>query len=517
MTGNGATQPLRSWREALHAFWDKRVLVILLLGFSAGIPILLIFSSLSLWLGEAGIERKAVTLFSWAALGYSFKFVWAPLVDSIPVPFLHKWLGRRRSWLLVSQFAIMGAIVWMGMINPATGPNMLVWMAVGAVLLGFSSATQDIVIDAYRIEFAEQSMQPTLSSAYVAGYRVAMVVAGAGAIALAELLGSEKGNYVYSAWQITYMVMAAVMLIGVATTLSIKEPVVDRPLFAWQNFDYARMLLLFAICILGFVATFKGLHALFVKPEDVSPLLAFLREGAIFISCMVVAVLLGFVQTRAHVVKPAMVSEIWVKPIVDFFARYGWKTALSLLLFIGFYRISDIVAGVISNVFYQDMGFSKSDIATAVKTVGVVITILGGLLGGLLVQRYSIYSILIAGAVACAVTQLSFVGLAMAGQNYQWFYFAVFVDNFAAGFATAGFIAFLSGLTNVKFTASQYAIFSSLMTLLPKVIGGYSGSMVDTIGYPQFFIFAMLLGLPVIFLVILVKRTMTKFDQQDVT
>ena len=213
----------RSWLETAKAFKHPRVITMLFLGFSAGIPILLIFSSLGLWLREAGVSKSSVTFFSWAALGYSFKFVWAPLVDKLPIPALTKILGRRRSWMLLSQIAIIGAILWMAQTDP-TNPESLTMMALAAVLLGFSSATQDVVIDAYRIESADSNLQTLMSSTYIAGYRIGMLVAGAGALYLASYFGSDKGSYNYQAWQYSYSLMAGVMLIGVGTTLLIKEP-----------------------------------------------------------------------------------------------------------------------------------------------------------------------------------------------------------------------------------------------------------------------------------------------------
>ena len=205
----------------LSVLLHPRVITMLFLGFSAGIPILLIFSSLSLWLGEAGVERKAVTFFSWAALGYSFKFIWAPLVDQLPIPWLTARLGRRRSWMLLSQFAVVVAILVMASVDPASAVDALTVMAFGAVLLGFSSATQDIVIDAYRIESAPVDLQAMMSSTYIAGYRIGMVVAGAGALFLADALGSTKGAYSYGAWQMTYGLMSLTMLVGIVTTLTI--------------------------------------------------------------------------------------------------------------------------------------------------------------------------------------------------------------------------------------------------------------------------------------------------------
>ena len=511
MTESTPNNTTLSWSESLKAFLNPRVITMLFLGFSAGIPLLLIFSSLLLWLGEAGVERKAVTFFSWAALAYSFKFVWAPLIDKLPLPLLTAALGRRRAWLLVAQgFMILG-IVLMGLTDPATGQDSLVRMALAAVLLGFSAATQDIVIDAYRIESAETRLQAMMSSAYIAGYRIGMVVSGAGALFIAAALGSEKGHYVYSAWQTTYFVMAAMIMVGVITTLIIPEPErkqIDKHHYATS--DYARLLVVFACAMAGFVGTFflGGDVFAWLKLNVVGDgvFVSFLLEAVHFLLAIAIAVLIGWLLVLAGLVNQEMARDTWVEPIADFFRRYGLKTALLLLALIGFYRISDIVLGVISNVFYQDMGFSKVEIATAVKTFGVLISVIGGLVGGLLVTRFGVMRILMLGAAMAVAANAVFILLALAGHNPVLMYLAVGFDNFEAGLAGAAFIAFLSSLTSVSFTAVQYAIFSSLMTLFPKVIGGYSGTMVDNIGYPGFFTFTSLIGVPVMLLVWLVGK-----------
>ena len=498
---NANLQPKKSWGQALSAYKDKRALIMLFLGFSAGIPILLIFSSLSLWLREAGIERSTVTMFSWAALGYSFKFIWAPLIDVIPVPVLTKKLGKRRAWLLTAQCLIILAICIMASINPVNQSRGL--MAMGAVLLGFSSATQDIVIDAYRIELADTSMQTILSATYNAGYRIGMIVAGAGALFLAEYFGSVKGAYLYDAWRNTYFIMAGVMGIGVATTLLIKEPVNNRPKIVQQSSDYMRLVAVFALSVIGFVLTFMGLGQILLETKNV--LLGFLLETIHLIGSLGVAVAVGFSLVKMGLVKKEVAFVTWVEPILDFFKRYG-KKAFLLLLLIGLYRISDIVAGVISNVFYEDMGFSKSDIATAVKTFGVLMVIVGGFVGGIVAQRFRIMQAMMIGGVLACLTNLMFVVLAMRGYDIPLMYTAVAIDNLASGLAGAVFIAFLSALTNIRFTAVQYAIFSSLMTLIPKVLGGYSGTIVDNLGYAWFFTFTTLIGLPILYLVYLVDK-----------
>jgi len=505
---------VRGWRDSLAAMAHPRVVAMLFLGFSAGLPLLMIFSSLSLWLREAGVERSAVTLFSWAALGYSFKFVWAPLVDRLPLPWLTRHMGRRRSWLLVSQCAVIGAILWMAGTDPSVGEQALTVMAMAAVALGFSAATQDIVIDAYRIEAAHRDMQALMAATYIAGYRVAMVVSGAGALYVAEALGTSREQYLYSAWQGSYLLMAACMLVGVITTLAIAEPLqINKRFTTWSSRDYARFLALFLLAVGALVLAYAGLgstaemlkdrlHALTGNQALASVLAEALRLAAGIATAGAAAA--GLIRLR--LANRSMVQETYIDPVKDFFRRYGLHIALLLLAIIGLYRISDIVLGVISNVFYQDIGYSKSEIASAVKFFGVVMTIGGGFLGGILSLRYGVYRILLLGAVLAAATNLLFMVLAKIGYNLPMLYVVVGADNFCAGLASAAFVAFLSSLTNVSFTAMQYAIFSSLMTLLPKVLGGYSGGMVDTIGYTQFFALTALMGVPVVLLVMLANR-----------
>lgn len=711
------------WKSAFLAFLDRRALIMLFLGFSAGIPILLIFSSLSLWLGEAGISKSAVTFFSWAALGYSFKFVWAPLIDELPVPFLTEKLGRRRAWLLIAQILIICAICLMAFSDPALGQSYLYQMAAGAVLLGFSAATQDIVIDAYRIELAETQMQTVLASTYNAGYRIGMIIAGAGALFLAAKLGTAKGNYIYEAWKYTYLAMAAVMLIGIVTTLCIREPQVDRIRKAYKRTDYYRLVGVFFVAVTSFVLSyiFSGnlISTITTHFSIQDSLVLFCLEAMRFIGSGALAFLVGAGLVKAGAVNKQMAYETWVNPVADFFKRYGLKLALVLLLLIGFYRISDIIAGVISNVFYQDLNFSKEQIAEAVKVYGVIFSLLGGFLGGLLAQRFNIMKLMFVGAILASSTNLIFIGLVKSGQQLsdvsvqvgpktyttqsdevgyfkldipvdvlnqaeqiqvksqfihsssdatqvalpylkaakqpqalifplsqdnqlsaaelkqsvvvkgqlaginlsqidldkslsfildgkkypakidgeglfsgaidgsalnqaqnkviglesddvilkaalanstlaytvnslshpnplsidvepiavvdaqaqtsvqvkgkvikeyssKWLYFAIIVDNLASGLAGAAFIAFLSSLTSVSFTAVQYAIFSSLMTLTPKILGGYSGTIVSNIGYPNFFLMTTLIGIPILILVVWVGVLLSDHQKQMV-
>jgi len=498
---------LHPWRHSLQSFMHPRVITMLFLGFSAGIPLLLIFSSLSLWLREAGIERSAVTFFSWAALGYSFKFVWAPLVDTLPVPLLTKTLGRRRGWMLLAQGSIIAAIAGMALVDPAQGH--LTMMALAAVLLGFSSATQDIVIDAYRIESAEVSLQALMSSTYIAGYRIGMLVSGAGTLFLASAFGSAKGAYDYPAWQSAYLIMAAAMSVGVFTTLVISEPPTRATRIPSRSTgDYARFLFMFVGAVTGFILIFyyssgpaAELGSALSAMLGAQAVAGFVVETARLGTGVAAAWLIAALMIRAGVVSRGMMRDTYIAPLKDFFRRYGLKSALLLLLLVGVYRISDIVLGVIANVFYQDLGFTKPEIAGVVKTFGLFMTIAGGFLGGLLSVRYGVLRVLLLGALLSAATNLLFIGLAAVGHDIDMLYLVISVDNLSAGLASAAFVAFLSSLTNIQFTAMQYAIFSSLMTLFPKILGGYSGSIVDSLGYSHFFMLTALLGLPVLVLV----------------
>lgn len=505
----------KSWGETVRSWFHPRVITMLFLGFSAGIPILLIFSTLSAWLLEAGVERSAVTFFSWAALGYSFKFVWAPLIDRMPLPIITRVLGRRRAWMVVSQLLIMGAIFFMAAIDPAHSHGHLTSMACAAILLGFSSATQDIVIDAYRIECVEQELQAMLSASYIAGYRIGMLVAGAGSLALAAHLGTAMGTYHYGAWRLTYFAVGLCMLVGLITTLIIPEPARAEGL---KTIDYStpQYLRFFAVFLFG-VATFglvffytgtlvaaakETIGTIFVLSANI---IGFVLEAMRLFFALAAALLAARILVFIGLVDQGMLQDTYINPIKDFFTRYGLKMALLLLLLVGFYRVSDIVLGVISTVFYLDIGFSKTEIATIVKTFGLLMTIIGGFAGGMLTVRFGVKKILFGGAVLAAATNILFMLLAVKGPDPWLLKLVIGADNLAAGIASAAFVAFLSSLTSISFTAVQYAVFSSIMSLFPKLIGGYSGTIVTSIGYPSFFMLTALMGVPVLYLIWLIR------------
>ena len=512
---------MSSKAEGLELSWwrERSVWVMLFLGFSAGIPILLIFGTLSLWLREAGVSRATATFFSWAILGYSFKFIWAPLVDRLPIPLLTRLLGRRRSWILFSQLAVIFSIVLMANTDPQIS---LTAMAIAAVCLGFASATQDIVIDAYRIETAPPRLQAMLATTYISGYRIGMIVAGAVAISLAEQFGSTTESYSYAAWQKAYFVMAAAMLVGIVTTLLIGEPERKSVDTDYPNRDYVSFVLVFFVSVAAFIAV------LWVSPNapiwfegGTQSLFKFVYGAVLLGIAGVCAYGIAVGSSRAGLINQSMVSDGYKKPVLDFFQRYG-KLAVWVLLLILLYRISDIVLGVIANVFYQDMGYTKTEIGTMSKAFGLIISIFGSFVSGIIALRYGVMRTLYAAAILVVVTNLLFVWLTTVGDNHTDVLFSmpligtlsfplelafvIGLDNMVQGFSTVAFIAWMSSLTNVSFTATQYAIFSSIMTLIPKIIGGYSGTFVDAFGYSHFFIMASALGVPVIFLIRYLQR-----------
>ncbi|MBN2531231.1 MAG: MFS transporter [Deltaproteobacteria bacterium] len=408
----------------------------LFLGFSAGLPYILIFSTLSLWLTRAGVNVSDITMLYWVGLLFATKFAWAPLVDQVKLPILFKLLGRRRSWMMLSQTGILASLAGMGLQNPQNG---LFAFACCAIVLAFCAATQDIVIDAYRIESAPKDDQGILAATYMGGYRTAMLLCRWGAPVLATVFNpyttSCSGNestceqvYHLAAWQQTYCTMAAFALVGIITCLLIKEP------------------------------------------QHVAPLKSYASIAVFF-------------------------SRAVVQPFSEFFKRFGRQSAL-LLGIIAIYRISDIVMGVIANPFYVEMGFSDVEIANITGAFGMATTLLGAALGGFLVSRFGITLILFIGAILASATNVLFAVLAESGHNIMGLAMVIVADNLSAGIATAAFIAFLSSLTNIAFSATQYALFSSLMGLLPKTVAGYSGALVEQWGYTTFFVFTALLGIP---------------------
>ncbi|MCK5356491.1 MAG: AmpG family muropeptide MFS transporter, partial [Methyloprofundus sp.] len=435
---------VNTWRQAFSIYAQPRVLGMIFLGFSAGLPFLLVFSTLSAWLRDEGVARSVIGFFSWVGVTYSIKVFWAPVVDRLPLPVLTRLLGKRRSWMLFAQIGIACGLVGMGYSDSHT---QLQQIALFAVWVAFCSATQDIVIDAYRIEAVVPEFQGAMAATYVLGYRVALLVAGAGAFYIAD----------YTSWQIAYFAMAAVMMVGVVATLIIKEP--EHKVNELSKQVEAEVESVFGV-----------------------------TEKTSFISRLLV-----------------WFSDAVASPFVEFFERNG-KTGLLILALIAVYKMSDITMGVMANPFYLDLGFSKKEIADVSKIFGFFMTIAGASMGGLMVVRYGMMRPLLFGAVMVALTNLLFALLAISEPSLVLLAGVISADNLSGGIATSVFIAYLSSLTNSSYTATQYALFSSLMTLPAKLLGGFSGVVVDGFGYHTFFVYASAVGLPAIILVIILMR-----------
>jgi PAT family beta-lactamase induction signal transducer AmpG len=373
--------------------------------------------------------------------------------------------------------------------------------------VAFASATQDIAVDAYRLEIVDDTHQAALAASYMAGYRVAALLATAGALYFAEGFGSTSLLYQHGAWAGTYLMFALLMLPGLLTSLWMREP--DVPLqtqlaAARYGFNHQIISVLVLIVLLISVpALFTQLYhtdfASLVRGE--ASLLDLLLEDRAFLRALLYTILTSLCLSTMGRRGLAPV----LTPVNDFILRYRWQAFL-LLGLIATYRMSDTVMGVMANVFYIDQGFTKDQIASVSKLFGLVMTLLGAGMGGLLIVRFGILPILFIGGAASAATNLLFMMLVSMGADLQMLIVTISADNFSAGLATAAFVAYLSSLTNLKFSATQYALLSSIMLLLPRLIGGYSGVMVENLGYEQFFIITALLGVPTLVLIVLQWR-----------
>ena len=476
-------------------FFNINSIRMLLFGFSSGLPILLVFSTLSVWLVKAGVSRSTVTMFSWAALAYSFKFIWSPLVDNLKLPF--KNFGHRKSWLILSQILVILSLIFISLTDPS---KFLLMTAIGSLLIAVSSATQDIVIDAYRIESGTQKVQGALSSMYITGYRIAMLVAGAGSLYLASYFGTETYNP--KTWQNVYLIMSCLMSIGILTTIFSPEPKIKRKSNLTNTNDQFRFLVSFFLALMVFIVVYSNFKNLL---DINTPIEKFIfTMFRLFISFFASAVTI-YILIKIKIIPKKSALNVYAKPILDFIQRYG-RAALIILSLIALYRIADIVMGVVANVFYLEKGYNIKDIATYSKFFGVFATIFGGLIGGYSAIKFGTIKALFFGALVAAASNLLFAWLAISEANINSLIIVITADNISSGFAGAAFVVYLSALTSIKFTATQYALFSSLMILIPKVIAGYSGSMVDYMGYSNFYIFTSIIGIPVLILIIWISK-----------
>jgi PAT family beta-lactamase induction signal transducer AmpG len=424
-----------TWREGFTVYVRPTTLALAFLGFSSGLPYLLVFSTLTAWLRDTSVDLTTIGFFAWVGLFYSLKFVWAPWVDRTSIPLLTGWLGHRRAWMAISQVAVAASLILLSQVSAhQTG-----WIAVLACATAFSSATQDIVVDAYRIEAADNENQAAMSAMYILGYRVALLTSGAGALLIAD----------FGSWSLAYLSCGVMMGIGLITTLLVSEPTSHE------------------------------------QKESVNSPAATIAPS----------------ERDWRVMVVVYFKQLFVAPITSFFAAYG-AAAWAILALVSLYRLSDIVMGVMANPFYLDQGYSKAEIASIAKGLGFGMSIFGAFLGGLLVVRFGVLKTMLGGALLVAVTNLMFAFLAEQQADLRLLAIVISLDNLSGGVSATSFVAYLSGLTQREFTATQYALFSSLMTLPGKLMSGFSGIAVDTLGYYGFFVGSAILGLPAIALTI---------------
>ena len=480
--------PRRTFRTALRVYTERPALVMVALGFSAALPYFLVFDTLSAWFRASGLSLEVIGFFSLVTLVSSFKFLWAPFIDRAPVPVLTAWLGHRRSWMLVCQAAIM---VGLWLVAGSDPSRSLGSIAVFAFLVGFSSATQDIAIDAWRIESAEVSKQGAMAAAYQWGYRVAIIVAGAVPLLLAQSYG----------WNVSYAVMAGLMGIGVVGVLAAPRELrhTIRPIRtegirsapAREALEWlARVALLGAGALVlgsglaanaGVLARVLGaigaggareaVLAAWTSPARIWVHLAAIATGFVFIT--LAAMPLPGARTRPGV----YLSSALADPLRDFFARYRGAGGLILAL-ICLYRVPDFVLNIM-NPFYLDLGYTLVEIAEVRKIFGVVMTMFGVFAGGVAVARYGLMRAMVIGAFAGPLSNLLFVWLALQEHNLLALFAAIGLDNVAGGFAGTCLIAYMSSLTSAGFTATQYALFSSLYAIPGRLLASQSGRIVE--------------------------------------
>jgi MFS transporter, PAT family, beta-lactamase induction signal transducer AmpG len=432
---------------SLRIFTRPRMLSMLALGFSSGLPYMLIYSTLSAWLSQTGIRRATVGMFAWVSLAYSFKFLWSPVVDRVRLPLLTRVLGQRRSWILLAQLSIGAALFTLSLSDPKVN---VVEVAALALWLAFSAATQDIAIDAWRIESAPVNEQGAMAAAYQFGYRVAILVGSAGALWIAADAG----------WAHSYQTMAGLVAIGLITTFAVREP------------------------------------------ERIAPPASIEAEQRV----------INWLKRRAHWPRGLRQAGAWflgavICPVIDFFVRYGLVLGLLMFAFISTYRLTDFTMGAMTNRFYLDLGFSLKQIAAVAKVFGTLWSFAGILVGGVVVTRLGRTRSLLLGSALVMISNFGYSVLAAHGEpSVAGLATVISLDNFAQGVHGTALIAFMSSLTSASFTATQYAVLSSLYSLPPKLLMGTSGLVVDAIGYPRFFLYTASLSIPALLLLYFLAR-----------
>ena len=439
------TQPalFRRWLDSCAVYADRRVLSLLFLGFSSGLPLALTFGTLSVWLAEVGVSKTTIGLFALMGAPYAFKFVWAPLVDKLPVPFLTRRLGRRRGWAVFTQLALMVTITALGATDPLAHAGLT---ALFAFAVAFWSASQDIVIDAYRVEILEERQYGAGAATIVLGYRIGMLVSGAGALYLATYVG----------WFAAYGVMTLFMIVGIVAILLNPEPKVQK---SRESIEQERRIA----------------EYLEARPD---------LKGK---------------KARAL----AWAYGAVISPFAEFISRRGWVV---ILLFVLLYKFGDALAGVMSNPFYIELGFTKIQIASISKVFGLAATIVGGVIGGLIVNHIGIMRSLLVCGILQMFSNLMFAILAVVGNDPSMLALTIAVENLSGGMGTAAFVAYLSSLCNVAYTATQYALLTSFMAFGRTLLSSSGGWMADQMSWVIFFVVTTGAALPGLLLLIGMTR-----------
>ena len=416
------------WLKALRVYTEKPVLVVLALGFASGLPLALTGATLTFWLAEAGVEISVIGFFAWVGIAYGWKFLWAPVLDRLSLPLITSALGRRRGWLILIQVLLALAILALGRSDPGIDLGATVFWA---VVVAFLSASQDIVIDAYRVEILEERQQGAGAAAVTVGYRVAMLASGAGALVLADQYG----------WLAAYAVMAALLAVGAAAVLFYGEPA-------------------------GSAAAVAGTR----------------RDPA------------------------GWLKQAVVEPFAEFFARNGAGTAVLILLFIVLYKVGDALLGAITSPFYVSLGFAKPEVATIVKTYGLAATLAGVLAGGAVVRAVGLLRGLWVCGIAQMLSNLIYIAQVQAGHDPVMLTLTITVENLTGGMGTAAFVAYLSSLCNLNYTATQYALLSSFMAQARTLLAGFAGVIQQEVGWTQFFVFTTAAAVPALVLLLWLQR-----------
>ena len=477
--------PTRSWSQALAVYGERSTLTMYGLGFACGLPFWLIYDTLTAWLREASLSLDIIAFFSLATLPYAFKFLWAPLLDRTHVPVLTRLMGHRRSWMIVAQVLVVIGLLAISVTDPGT--NFALTASV-AIFIGFAGATQDIVVDAWRIEVVPLSKQGAMLTAYQWGHRTSFLIAGAVPLYLADRLN----------WSVGYFAMAGAMLLAIlATVLAPREVAHElrpipraegEPRPVAERIEWAIRLLILAIgaLVLGSGLSARDVALVTLMPAQIAaPFDVLWKTPTVGLFVQVGAVIAGFGlivlcawPLPGRQTQPGLyLAHAFGDPLKDFFQRFG-RAAILMLVLICFYRISQFLLNIM-NPFYLDLGFTLSEIASVRKFYGAAMDMLGVLVGGLAITRWGLMRCVVVGAVIAPLSNLGFAVLAAQGPSIPMFMLWLGFNNVFQNFAGVCLIAYMSSLTGAGFTATQYALFTSLYALPDKFIMTQSGRIIE--------------------------------------